>query len=790
MTASANSQDGEFSAFDFYAGGINYGLVYGRFGEGWFELDAPQDAVDLLPAVRNPDNFIPLFDGRIEKIRMIRDVGTVSVDITNFRLNVDIDQAESLLSAVEGLGDLQGTDKDISLRNALFVAGSANTRSLDILRGVSMSHDSVLSKGDMALQSSGTLTQDNGYVLKNALVRKDFRVWDEDMTAFAGMLETSGNMRFARSLDFMGLRLASNQTLLFRDEQLQGSNIEIFLPRRAQVEVFRDRESSRQVLYSRILNFGTVQIDTRGFPQGSYDIEIVVRDGGTVISREVRPYIKTQLLPPHGKPVMSLEIGETRDGTRPEGIPAAEISYRARLSDWLGGGVGLAATSKDHVYEVSLSSQKGLHVFEAIGLLETSLTGAFSNVFKPVGVEASAVWRGGQGGSASLFATKIYDRGRANASAGDFSLSDRESLSFSIAKPLLIGGYRVFSSFGAETSRSSLEGSSYRYGPAFSYVFDKRGAYTPELKFEYNVSDEDKRMLATFSLRDSAPVWSKNAQIDASRIGSDNRVAVMAGLGYTGAGAAYKDWRRKLDATLGLRMDPLLSSTDELQTVISSDAIYTGELAQLRGYLEQAVTQEASGQIGGELRSTLLWSPSRGLKATSQAATNDMALAMITVEGEEGDDLDVTMNGATLARVRTGETVALPVPVYKKIRVDVVDTANKGILKSREKGQVVVGYPGNVVYRTFTMAKAVVVTGFLVDEQDLPLDNARFLLDGQAYYTDEAGFFALDVMTGTGQSLAFAAENHICMVEFPALKKEDVYADLGNVSCVKKTGSP
>ena len=170
-------------------------------------------------------------------------------------------------------------------------------------------------------------------------------------------------MNFAKSLNFMGVRLATNQDLLFRDEQLQGSGIQIFLKQRALVEIYKEKESSGNVLYSRMLDFGTVEIDTRNFPQGSYDIEIVVRDGSAVISRETRPFIKTQDLPPRGKPILSFEAGEIRKDLNVEGIPVVESTYRVRLADGLGGSIGTAATSQDHITELSLSHRKELHFF-------------------------------------------------------------------------------------------------------------------------------------------------------------------------------------------------------------------------------------------------------------------------------------------------------------------------------------------------------------------------------------------------------------------------------------------
>jgi outer membrane usher protein FimD/PapC len=612
-------------------------------------------------------------------------------------------------------------------------------------------------------------------------VRKDFRGLGQDLTATGGLLETASSMHFAKSVDYTGARLASNQQLLFRDEQLQGSNIELFLPKRSLVEIFRGKESDGQVIYSRVLDFGTVQIDTRNFPQGAYDIEIIVRDGGTVVSRETRPFIKTQNLPPRGKPQLSLELGEMRDELNSIGTPVAAASYRVRMTDWLGGGVGVEATRDDRVYEISLAAQKNMRLLGALGLVEASLTGAFADALKPAGMDGTLSWTNPLF-SAGLIASKAYARS-GSALPGSLALTARQSVSLNVSAPLTLYGYKFYSGFTGELSAAPATGHAYRYGPTLSYAFAPRRGYTPELKLELNRSSTDNRFLATFTVRNMDPVWSKSAEMDWTRAGSDDTYASRVSLGYTGKGTEYTDWRRKIDANLGLRLDPLYAEHAKSAQFASADAQYTGEFVRAKTFLEQSLS-ESGGTVGGEMESTLIWSPGNGMRATSLNTSSDMALAMVTVRGPRDSQIDITLDGITKAVARPGETVVLPLPAYQKVKLAARDHQGKGALRVKEDTQVIIGYPGNVAYREFTIVKSWVLTGFLQGADGKPLAVARFTLGRNVYYADDTGFFTLEEAAGKGDTLELAGQGFTCAAKMPDnLADTDSYADLGTVAC-------
>jgi hypothetical protein len=124
------------------------------------------------------------------------------------------------------------------------------------------------------------------------------------------------------------------------------------------------------------------------------------------------------------------------------------------------------------------------------------------------------------------------------------------------------------------------------------------------------------------------------------------------------------------------------------------------------------------------------------------------------------------------------------------VRIGAVDREGKGAMKVKEKPQTVIGYPGNVAYREFNVVRSWVLTGALADAQGKPLANARFELNGAAYYTDETGFFTLEEALAPGETLSFTGAEFSCGAKIPPLDEGAALADLGTVTCESKTRAP
>lgn len=771
----------DFSAFDFYIGGNYYDIIYGYFDAESFRADKPEDFIAAMPAVVDKNAFLPLFNGKIPREKSIKGVGKIQIDINHFRIDLEIDREQAILLKVGGVDVLESTDKNLSVRNKMFLAGSTETQNLDFTQNFSFSHDTVINKENLSFLSAGTLTKGEGYKITNAAVRQDFSAFGQPLTGSGGMLQTSGP-RFAKSLDFFGLKVVSNQILFFKDPLSQASNIEIFLPQRSKVEIFRNSESSGMAIFSRQLDFGTVQIDTRSFPMGSYDIEIVVTDNFGVKSRERRPFTKAARLTPHGSPQVDIEGGVVRDDMKGTDILIMLVSGKKRITDNIDGSLTTYMTGDDQIYEAGLNFEGKLPLLGYMGMITASLTGAIDSSASLAGLETSVSWIG-DNFSTTLIANKTFDRSRL-VSLGSLALTDRQSIGFNMSMPLLLLSDTARLDFNSELSRTREAGKKYRYGPTLTMKLPNLGAYSTKMKVEHVISDDDKRILASLVLRNEAGLWTKTGEVFGHRQNVGTSATTRAGLVFNGEHFGDDDWRRNIRADASLMVDPMVTTENGKSAVgfFDSNATYRGKGAKIQAYLNQNV-RELTGQLGGEVASALLWSRASGLTASGKEMSAEEAFVMLRLKGTEKNKIGIQVNGTTRGYGYPGDTMMIPVPVYQQSKISAFDDGGKISVRIKEKAQEIVSYPGNLIYREFTISRSYFMVGILIDGEGKPLVDERFEIDGVVYYTDEEGNFSLELSLEENQKLEIATATRKCNLIALHLSKDEIFYDADQVVC-------
>ena len=88
-------------------------------------------------------------------------------------------------------------------------------------------------------------------------------------------------------------------------EQIGGSPIVVFLPSRAQVEIFREG----RLLSSQSYPAGNQVVDTTALPEGAYEVTLRIRQIDGSVREETRFFAKTSAVPPRGAPRYVLEAG-------------------------------------------------------------------------------------------------------------------------------------------------------------------------------------------------------------------------------------------------------------------------------------------------------------------------------------------------------------------------------------------------------------------------------------------------------------------------------------------------
>ncbi len=777
-------QTGDFSAFDFYIGGNYYGIVYGYFGDDWLAFENPQDVLDIVPDVRDKTALLPLFEGRIFGEKERPNIGKIVIDVTTFRADLTIDPDLTYTREVEGLSALGPAEKNFAVRNETLIAGSTPTDNFDLTENITVTHDTLLNRGRTSFTSVGSLSSAAGYELTEASLNQDLYTFDQEMTASVGLLEAEGQS-FARSIDFYGFNLKSNEDLLFFDELNQGTRIEIFLQTRSLVEVYRDSEATGRTIYSRTLDFGTVVLDTREFPEGSYNIEIVATDNRGNVTRETRPFTKTSKLVPSSAPQLEFSGGLARDDL--ENIDNTGViyaSYRKRLTDQYEVGLSGYGVGDDIVFEGSIASTRAADMFGFKGLVETRLTAGIDIEGRASGVEG-LLNLSGEDSNMVISARKVFDRDADPTDPADLALTERDSINFNYSTPLdFFESINPRLNFSAQWSNSPTTGPTHRYGPEISVPLDIFPRHITDLKMSYTKTDSDHQALMSLAVRQNLRAWQRTYDAVIRDNSLDTSLTTNFGLAFNGLASTYDDWRRNLNTFVGLRLDPVYSSSRDEVAMINADVDYLSRIARLNAYFD-ADLNERDGIIGGEFKNTLLWSKETGFKASGETLPANSAFLAVAINGVPDAKVEVTVNGLRKGYGVTGETVILPLQTYKALEIDVQNSEdNDSLYVIKEEPSRFTAYPGNYIYRQFTVLKSIFIFGELVDTDGAPIANKRFKISDDVYYTDDFGTFTLEYAYEEGSGdININADPYECSLKVPTPSDDEVIVEAGQITC-------
>src|SRR3546814_212760 len=120
-----------------------------------------------------------------------------------------------------------------------------------------------------------------------------------------------GLMQDYQSAVFTNYRMVGGEFGSFYGTLLDPTNdtatpLEVLLPQRAQVEIYRDAVLMSAARYEA----GLQLLNTTALPEGSYSVRIVARDGDRVLLDQTRSFSKIGNLVPPGKTAFRIRIGE------------------------------------------------------------------------------------------------------------------------------------------------------------------------------------------------------------------------------------------------------------------------------------------------------------------------------------------------------------------------------------------------------------------------------------------------------------------------------------------------
>lgn len=245
----------------------------------------------------------------------------VIVNADNFGVTLFIPR-ELLRSRVVEVRELGAPMSGPSLiQNVRFSAAS--------VEGNELSYGGTLSTfasiGRTALVAQTTVSSFNGLRSEEAYVQ---HLWGERRAA-GGLLQDYQTLTL-NSYRMLGAEFGSFYGTLIDPANDLATPIEVLLPKRAQVEIYRFGVLVTSGLY----DAGLQLIDTRSLPDGTYEIRVVVRDGGQILLDQVRPFSRMNSALPPGKLGFRVRAGRrVRDSVFSSGSAGQDDGFLPKVTD-------------------------------------------------------------------------------------------------------------------------------------------------------------------------------------------------------------------------------------------------------------------------------------------------------------------------------------------------------------------------------------------------------------------------------------------------------------------------
>jgi hypothetical protein len=768
------------TALDLTVGGNYYGLINVKYGDGWIELIEPQEALYLLPSVQDRQALLPLFEGRIVESREIPALGTLKVDLDQFALVVTL-APEQTLSRTVNILDNPVYEGAFSAVTRLAAAGSESFGDSINSRRLSANHYTRLSYYQHRLIASGSWNDlDDKYDLRSLQSETDIEIRERPLTLSGGLLTVPGQP-FASSVSIVGVSVATNRERYIDNPLLSANRLEVFVPTRARVEVFRNSAASGDLIYSRMMDFGNVELDTSRFPSGSYPVEIVVSVEGVEQSRQTQQFYKYQSILPREQIDLNLSIGSIREQLDIYSIPVAYGSFRKRLRDWLEGSFSAYLIDDRLILNQGI---KGFHDTPLFQELSYDFNLSQSSSGQLLGYQTTLRWRTKGVHTTLDYFRSLDDTAITHRNRTLLTFPERERISLSLSGNTQLWDRPLSLTFNARRSHTSDAASTWRIGPGFRYTAFNNRDLNIALSGQHDWTDQDSELRLALSLTWRLDRFSAGSTIDQTRLNSRTTTNWQNSLRYEGDQES-PGWLKQVTARAQMNTNQVSTAgSDTSQTIARLDGQYTGNRVEANAFYNRS-SSTRSGSYGGELASTLV-AGSDDLWHITRAVQMGTALVAITLNGEPDPNsmVDIQVGGGKRDWMRIGETRFIEVPIYKTTRIELKEaTQNNAFLRIMNPVTQVTPYPGNVLRRTFHVARLMMVEGRLIDASGEPIADSFFESGDEPAYTDSDGYFIVEmpIQYGGGE-LSFIARRQLC--RFEVLPEADqLIANAGDIQC-------
>ncbi|MBI1364162.1 MAG: hypothetical protein GC134_09275 [Proteobacteria bacterium] len=744
--------------FDLYVGGRYQGDVVVTYTDTLLTLHDPIGALDLVPNLKDPKALLPLFRNPIETERVMPGLGRVTINRNLFRIEVSIEPQHLIIQKIDVTEENLEPEEKFTARTDFRATGSTDFDS-DPTR-LSVQHFSQPSFGRNRIDWQGTMNRGKGYDLTDLA----YAFETGKLTYKAGLLETEGQ-RFAGSRSFTGFEVGTTEKTLFNNPLLEGTRLEVFVPEAAKVDIFR----GDQLLFSRTLDFGLQEIDTSRFPNGSYEVEIVITDRSGTETRERRLFTRTRTLTPFGKPRWRAQAGLLRDNIDATATPVMEGSYSERVNDNIELGGSVYGGEDKLIFEGSLKTVWGSNKFESNLSWTPDNDLAIYNQY-----DRDFDW-----GNLYLNYSKTL-MGHDDPENDDPSVFDalsRKNESMSFVTNLRLESATL--SLKANRNRSAQGNVNYSYGPSLRYPLISKRPHRLDLNLDWvetNAGNNSGAFLRYTYSPEGRYTYTSNPGVRRTATETSFNIANTVQM-------------RSKDAT-GLGLSGNLQSTTfrGSERTTQRTALGVGYKTGTSNLTMNAISNQNSNSentqsMSLEAYTAILYADGK-LAFTGNRGRDGAVLVVELTGNAKGQKMNIVANGRTIGSALVGEKVAIYLEPFRTYTFE-LQTADKNDLASfTTEKYVTTLYPGNVTTRQWMVNKAILAFGRVVDITGKPIAWKRLSgLRDKNVLTDGYGYFTVEY---TGKETPYInAESTRCTFAMPYIQDDTEYfINVGDIVCL------
>ncbi|NOQ12889.1 MAG: hypothetical protein GQ583_00205 [Methyloprofundus sp.] len=772
----------QYTEVDVFFGGHKITAVFARFSPGNFSFDKPENLLHAIPHAKNTQKLIQALSGQLEthsdlvcqKPRVPKGCGHLQPDIAGIIFNenqfsVDVFINSQFLDIIPlNVGNyLPWPGETAGLGGMINFNGNLAGSTQNEVR-YDLGAKSILSYGLTHLNIDMHVSGVKGYQIESIVAERDSRNW----VLRGGMLRNTP-VRLLSQKEILGVYFGSSLKMRTDLERAYGNEVMVFLPRRAMVSVFREE----RLLSSQMYEAGNQMLDTQNFPNGAYDINIVIDDPLLGEQQETQFYSKATDIPPLGSPSYFIEAGVMRSDQRDDILPKysleglVNIGGAMRFTDTFGADIGFLASQREQIFSFgAVSLHRVLNSQLRLGMIVTT-QGDY-------GVEFSG-FGNYQGLAANFSFRKLLSD--TDAARDQFDLLP---LSFTQATVNL--GYIIWrlrfnlranwqENYRPETESTAI----YSITPSVGVQLLRYRGIDAFLNLQHTFANNDNLTLASLNIQYSSQGrWSFLGNIEAQHQHEQMR--------YSGNLRAH--WQDNDLFPADLRAELGLKSQKD-NYALQARGEYRGVYGGGAAFVDYSILPRDTNitNYGGNFNFSVL-AEQQGVALGGQYP--EKSAVIIDLRGSPegaGFDVEIIQVSRRVSRnsrhfsVFVGQANALPLRPYETYQIRLI--ARKDTFAEFDTSpRLITLYPGMIQRLTWEVKQVYILITAIVDENGLAVANARVEGAIEPAFTDSSGFLQADV-EAQAKLVLTRESGGICLVQVPEVTEAMNVVTLKGLVC-------